>query len=74
MTNTLLLFPLLIVSFATEAPLLGSTPPQPGVFYVTTFSASGTLPITIGHVKRQTLTQSPIPGLAASLFSSRLQT
>jgi hypothetical protein len=39
---TLMALPLLIVSFATEAPLLGSTPPQPGVFYVTTYSASGT--------------------------------
>jgi hypothetical protein len=42
MINTLLLLSLLIVSLATESPLLGSTPPQPGVFYVTTFSASGT--------------------------------
>jgi hypothetical protein len=42
MTNTLLLLPLLIVSFVAEAPLLGSTPPQPGVFYVSTYSASGT--------------------------------
>jgi hypothetical protein len=42
MTNTLLLLALLIVSFVTEVPLLGSTPPQPGVFYVSTYSASGT--------------------------------
>ena len=42
MKYTLMALPLLIVSFATEAPLLGSTPPQPGVFYVTTYSASGT--------------------------------
>jgi hypothetical protein len=32
----------LLIGFLGVAPLLGSTPPQPGVFYVATYSASGT--------------------------------
>jgi hypothetical protein len=41
MKNTLPVLSLLIGLFA-EAPLLGSTPPQPGVFYVTNYGPSGT--------------------------------
>jgi hypothetical protein len=39
--NTLL-FLCLLIGFFAEAQLLGSTPPQPGVFYVATYSSSGT--------------------------------
>jgi hypothetical protein len=41
MKNTLPFLSLLI-GFLAESPLLGSTPPQPGVFYVATYSPSGT--------------------------------
>jgi hypothetical protein len=37
-----LLILLLLMGLAAETPLLGSTPAQPGIFYVTAYSASGT--------------------------------
>ena len=41
MNNARLILPLMIVVFAATAPLLGSTPAQPGVYSVSAYSASG---------------------------------
>ena len=42
MANTLLVLPFMVGFLAATVPLLGSTPTQPGVYSVITYSASGT--------------------------------